>query len=175
MGIPDRIILTLYTVLMAVVSVLVTLCSLNVFPHRVITHFIESIPGNWIYAVGGVIIFLVSLRLLVAGIGCTGSNSLMLTENKTGNIHIGKGALEDYIARLAEEIYGIYNVKAMVKLEEEVITVRINASIETGINIPEVSAEVKENIRDSVKKVTGIEVKEIEMFFKQIKAKEVRE
>ena len=32
MGIPDRIILTLYTFLMAVVAVLVTLCSLDVFP-----------------------------------------------------------------------------------------------------------------------------------------------
>ena len=160
---------------MAVVSILATLCSLNVFPHRVLTQFIESIPGNWIYAVGGVIIFLVSLRLLVAGIGFTGSNSLKLTESKTGDIHLGKSALEDYIARLAEEIYGIYNVKAMVKLDEDVITVRVNASIETGINIPETSAEVKENVRESVKKVTGIEVKEIEMFFKQIKAKEVRE
>ena len=43
MGIPDRIILTLYTFLMAVVAVLVTLCSLDVFPQRVITDFIGSI------------------------------------------------------------------------------------------------------------------------------------
>ena len=42
MGIPDRIILTLYTFLMAVVAVLVTLCSLDVFPQRMITEFIGS-------------------------------------------------------------------------------------------------------------------------------------
>ena len=49
---------------------------------------------------------------------------------------------------------------------------RINASIEPGINIPETSGEIKNNVRETIKKVTGIEVKEIELFFKQIKAKE---
>lgn len=39
MGIPDRIILTLYTFLMTVVSVFLILCSLNVFPQRVIIAF----------------------------------------------------------------------------------------------------------------------------------------
>ena len=49
---------------------------------------------------------------------------------------------------------------------------RINATIEPGINIPETTSEVKANVRESIKKVTGVEVKEIEVFFKQIKSKE---
>ena len=48
---------------------------------------------------------------------------------------------------------------------------RINASIEPGINIPETTGEVKTNVKESIKKMTGIEVKEIEVYFKQIKAK----
>ena len=49
---------------------------------------------------------------------------------------------------------------------------RINASIEPGINIPETSEEIRVNVRDSIKKVTGIDVKDIELFIKQIKTKE---
>ena len=49
---------------------------------------------------------------------------------------------------------------------------RITSSKETSINIPETSEEIKTNVRESIKKVTGIEVKDIELFFKQIKAKE---
>ena len=108
MGIADRIILTLYTILMAVASVLTLLCSLGVFSDTGMVAFISHIPGNWVYAVGGVIMLLVSLRLL----------------------------------------------------------------IEPGINIPETSGEIKTNVRETIKKVTGIEVKDIELFFKQIKAKE---
>ena len=172
MGIPDRIILTLYTFLMAVVAVLVTLCSLDVFPQRAITDFIGSIPGNWIYAVGGVIMLLVSVRLLIAGLGISSGHSLELSDGPAGKIHIGKRALEDYIAVLSQEIYGIYNVKVIAKLEDESINVRINASIEPGINIPETTGEVKNNVKESIKKMTGIEVGDIEVYFKQIKAKE---
>ena len=172
MGIPDRIILTLYTFLMAVVAVLVTLCSLDVFPQRAITEFIASISGNWIYAIGGVIMLLVSVRLLIAGLGISSGHSLELSDGPSGKIHIGKRALEDYIAVLSQEIYGIYNVKVIAKLEDECINVRINASIEPGINIPETTGEVKNNVKESIKKMTGIEVGDIEVYFKQIKAKE---
>lgn len=55
MGIADRIILTLYTILMTVASVLTLLCSLGVFSDTGMVAFISHIPGNWVYAVGGVI------------------------------------------------------------------------------------------------------------------------
>ena len=167
MGIADRIILTLYTILMTVASVLTLLCSLGVFSDTGMVAFISHIPGNWVYAVGGVIMLLVSVRLLITGLGLTDVSSLKLSDSDKG-----KGALEDYIAVLSQEIYGIHHVKVIVKLEDQCIDVRINASIEPGINIPETSGEIKTNVRETIKKVTGIEVKEIELFFKQIKAKE---
>lgn len=172
MGIPDRIILTLYTFLMAVVSVLTILCSLGVFPYGSMVDFINNIPGNWIFAVGGVIMLLVSLRLLVTGLGLTAAASLQLSEGEDGKVYVGKSALEEYIAVLSQEIYGVHNVKVLAKLEDSYINVRINASIEPGINIPEATGEVKANVKESIKKVTGINVKGIEVFFKQIKAKE---
>ena len=165
MGIADRIILTLYTILMTVASVLTLLCSLGVFSDTGMVAFISHIPGNWVYAVGGV-------RLLITGLGLTGVSSLKLSDSDKGKVLVGKGALEDYIAVLSQEIYGIHHVKVIVKLEDQCIDVRINASIEPGINIPETSGEIKSNVRETIKKVTGIEVKEIELFFKQIKAKE---
>ncbi len=171
MGIADRIILTLYTVLMAVVSVVLVLCSLDIVPYRKLADFLAGISGSWMYAVGGIVMLLVSVRLLIAGIGVTGPNSLKLSDGDNGRVHVGKSALEDYIAVLAQEIYGIYNVKVIAKLEDGFINVRINASVEPGINIPATTSEVKINVRESVKKVTGVEVKDIEFFYKQIKAK----
>lgn len=172
MSIADRIILTLYTLLMAVVSVMVLLCSLGVFPHNSLMSFFNQIPGSWVFAVCSVITLLVSVRLLITGLGMTADTSLLLKEDNNGKILVGKGAIENYIATLSQEIYGIYNVKVMAKLDKDSIAVRISACIEPGINIPETTAEVKANVKESIKKVTGIEVKEMEVFFKQIKAKE---
>ena len=159
MGIPDRIILTLYTFLMAVVAVLVVLCSLGVIGQTAITAFFATIPGNWEYAVGGIIILLVSIRLLIAGIGATGMTSLTISSADSGKVSVGKSAIEDY------------GVKVEAKMGEEHISIRINASIEPGINIPETTDEIKYNVRDTIKKVLGMEIKDIDLFFKQIKAK----
>lgn len=172
MSIADRIILTLYTCLMAVVSVLAILCSLNVFSPEAMAGLVEHIPGNWIYAVGGVIMLLVSLRLLITGLGLTGMSSLKISETEKGKVLVGKSALEEYIAVLSQEIYGIHNVKVIVKLDDDGIVVRINASIEPGINIPESSDEIRANVKENIKKVTGFDVKDMELFVKQIKAKE---
>ena len=168
MGIPDRIILTLYTFLMAVVAVLVVLCSLGVIGQTAITAFFATIPGNWEYAVGGIIILLVSIRLLIAGIGATGMTSLTISSADSGKVSVGKSAIEDYVAEIAKEVYG---VKVEAKMGEEHISIRINASIEPGINIPETTDEIKYNVRDTIKKVLGMEIKDIDLFFKQIKAK----
>ena len=168
MGIPDRIILTLYTFLMAVVAVLVVLCSLGVIGQTAITAFFATIPGNWEYAVGGIIILLVSIRLLIAGIGATGMTSLTISSADSGKGSVGKSAIEDYVAEIAKEVYG---VKVEAKMGEEHISIRINASIEPGINIPETTDEIKYNVRDTIKKVLGMEIKDIDLFFKQIKAK----
>ena len=169
MGIPDRIILTLYTFLMAVVAVLVVLCSLGVIGQTAITAFFATIPGNWEYAVGGIIILLVSIRLLIAGIGATGMTSISSADS--GKVSVGKSAIEDYVAEIAKEVYGVYGVKVEAKMGEEHISIRINASIEPGINIPETTDEIKYNVRDTIKKVLGMEIKDIDLFFKQIKAK----
>ena len=163
MGIPDRIILTLYTFLMAVVAVLVVLCSLGVIGQTAITAFFATIPGNWEYAVGGI--------LLIAGIGATGMTSLTISSADSGKVSVGKSAIEDYVAEIAKEVYGVYGVKVEAKMGEEHISIRINASIEPGINIPETTDEIKYNVRDTIKKVLGMEIKDIDLFFKQIKAK----
>ena len=55
MSIPDRIILTLYTILMAVVAVFLVLFSLGVIPISNVATFAATMPGRWEYAVGGVI------------------------------------------------------------------------------------------------------------------------
>ena len=102
MGIADRIILTLYTILMTVASVLTLLCSLGVFSDTGMVAFISHIPGNWVYAVGGVIMLLVSVRLLITGLGLTDVSSLKLSDSDKGKVLVGKGALEDYIAVLSQ-------------------------------------------------------------------------
>ena len=158
MGIPDRIILTLYTVLMAVVAVFIVLFALQIISPTTVYAFAATIPGRWEYAVGGVVLLLVSLRLLV-------------TDDKEGRILVSKNAVEDYVSELTNDIYGVHNAKAVAKMVDNALNFRVNASIEPAINIPDTTDEMKQVIRKNVLATLGVEVKDVEVFFKHIQAK----
>lgn len=169
MSIPDRIILTLYTVLMAVVAILLIIMSLGIIAPDTLSGYATMIPGSWEFAVGGVILLLVSIRLLIAGLGGTGSATLTMGDDKDGKIHVSQGAMEDYIAEFTNDVYGVHNAKAVVKLTDNLLNVRINASVEPGINIPDTTDEIKRTIKKNVFSVVGVDVKEVEVYFKHIK------
>ena len=54
--------------------------------------------------------------------------------------------------------------------DKTTIDARINASLEPGVNVFEITEEVKDNVKETIKKVVGLEVKSIELNFKKIKS-----
>jgi uncharacterized alkaline shock family protein YloU len=172
MNIIDRIILTLYTCSMAVAAVLVIIVSLNLIPLDDLVAFAARVPGRWEYTVGGVVLLLMSIRLLVAGWSRGGSSDLTIETEHEGEIHVSQGAMEDYIESFTNDVFGVFGARAKVKMENQKINVHINASIEPGINIPDTTDEVKRTVRKNIMNVIGIEVGEVELYFKHIKAKE---
>ncbi|HBX75806.1 MAG: alkaline shock response membrane anchor protein AmaP [Acidaminococcaceae bacterium] len=172
MGITDRIILTIYTILMAAFAVTLILITVGVLPVGFLMSVISALPGNWEFAAGGAVIFLLSVRLLLAGIGLLGdSGTLDLADTDSGKTIVSKRALEDYIGDIAQEVYGIYGVKVAVEMEDKTtINARIKGSLEPGVNVFEVTEEVKDNVKETIKKVVGLDVKNIELYFKKIKS-----
>ena len=172
MGITDRVILTLYTIVMAAIAVVLILITFGILPVDYFISEIAALPGNWEFAAGGAVILLISVRLLLAGIGVLGDDStLTLADVDTGKTVVSKRALEQYIADIAQEVYGIYGVKVAVTMEDKnTIDARIKSSLEPGVNVFEITEEVKDNVKETIKKVVGLEVKNIELNFKKIKA-----
>lgn len=171
MGIADRILLTLYTIVMAVFAVALILATFGLIPAQFFMQVFSALPGNWEFAAGGAVLFVLSVRLLLAGIGISGdSNTLTLADVDSGKTIVSKRALEDYIGDIAQEVYGIYGVKVVVETEDKTtINARIHASLEPGVNVFEITEEVKDNVKETIKKVVGLEVKNIELYFKKIK------
>ena len=149
MGITDRVILTLYTIVMAAIAVVLILITFGILPVDYFISEIAALPGNWEYD----------------------DSTLTLADADTGKTVVSKRALEDYIADIAQEVYGIYGVKVAVTMEDkDTIDARIKASLEPGVNVFEITEEVKDNVKETIKKVVGLEVKNIEMKFKKIKS-----
>ncbi|MFA7068558.1 MAG: Asp23/Gls24 family envelope stress response protein, partial [Acidaminococcaceae bacterium] len=103
--------------------------------------------------------------------GGTGVSTLSIGNEKEGKIHVGKVAVEDYISEFSNDVFGVHNAKAVVKMADNLLNVRVNASIEPGINIPDTTDEIKQIVKKNVLATIGIEVKDVEVFFKHIKPK----
>ena len=68
---------------------------------------------------------------------------------------------------------GVFGAKVRVKMaKDNQLNVRINASIEPGINIPDTTDEVKRTVKKNIKNVIGVDVADVALYFKHIKAKE---
>ena len=81
--------------------------------------------------------------------------------------------MEDYIAGFTNDVYGVFGAKVRVKMaKDNQLNVRINASIEPGINIPDTTDEVKRTVKKNIKNVIGVDVADVALYFKHIKAKE---
>ena len=113
------------------------------------------------------------LRLLFASWSRGGSNDLTFDNERDGKIHVSQRAMEDYIAGFTNDVYGVYGAKCRVKLlKDSQLGVRINASVEPGINIPDTTDEVKRTVKKNIMNVIGVEVADVAVYFKHIKAKE---
>ena len=89
MGITDRVILTLYTIVMAAIAVVLILITFGILPVDYFISEIAALPGNWEFAAGGAVIFLISVRLLLAGIGVLGDDStLTLHDDEMMRVYI---------------------------------------------------------------------------------------
>ena len=171
MNIIYRIVLTFYTIVIAMLSLVVALCSLNFLPAKYLVGLILTIPENTYYCVGGVLLLALSVWLLTKSMSGP-QGALQLVDSPDGRVALSQRAIENYASALAKEIYGVFNVKSIGELNDGGINVRINASIEPGISIPAASQEVKVNVREGLKNATGVEVQNVEIFFKQIKPQE---
>ncbi len=168
MRIADRILLTLYTIVMAAVSVLIVCFVAGMFPVAAIADYLHMIPGRWEFAVIGVLIFILSIRLLVAGVTRVGPKDIVVHIGDEGVVRVSMAAVEKFVEKTAAQVRGVHNVKTWVNASGDMLKVKITAGVLPEANIPEISKIVQDKIKTSVKETVGREVSEVEIIFNTI-------
>ena len=168
MNIADRIILAFYTILMAAVSIIVICFSLGLFSFDFVVSFLEPIPGNWWVVGTAALIFLVSIRLLIAGISTQGSKEIVLHVGEEGVVRISVSAVRKFIEKTATQVRGVHDAKVKLFVRSDAIKVKIIAGVFPEVNIPETSKVMQKKIQESVKDTIGREVSEVEILFNTI-------
>lgn len=168
MGILDRIILTIYTFLLTVLSFGVILLSLRLISTEWVRTSIEGIAGRWEAGLVGVIFLLVSLRLLLAGLRSRHSGKSIIHHTNLGDVHISLDAVENLVEKVTGHTRGVRGVKVSVQYADAGVAVVLKIVVSQDTNIPMLTQEIQQRVSESVKETIGIETTDIRVIVNNI-------
>ncbi|MEN6412559.1 MAG: alkaline shock response membrane anchor protein AmaP [Veillonellales bacterium] len=168
MGIIDRIILSIYTFLLAFLSLGVILLSVRLISLDVVGTSLSYIFGQWEAGSVGAVFFLVSIRLLFAGLRSRRMRDTIVNHTDLGDIHISLTAIENLIEKTARHTRGVRGVKIDVNLKRQEPQVIIRAVVSPESNVPSVSAEIQRRVHEHIKSTVGIELADVQVLVENI-------
>lgn len=168
MGIIDRIILSIYTFLLAFLSLAVILLSLRLIPLELAGTSLAYIYGQWEASLVGAVFLLLSIRLLLAGLRSRRDKDTIVHHNDMGDVHIALDAVKNLVEKVARHIRGVRGIKVHVALAGQGISVRIKAVVSPESNVPSVASEIQKRVHEYIKNTVGIEIADVQVVVENI-------
>ncbi|HWR09962.1 alkaline shock response membrane anchor protein AmaP [Sporomusa sp.] len=168
MGIIDRIILSIYTFLLAFLSFAAILLSLRLIPLELAWTSIAHMYGQWEASLVGAVFFLVSIRLLLAGLRSRKAKDTIVHHNEIGDVHISLDAVENLVEKMVRHIRGVRGIKVKVALATQGITVKIKAVVSPESHVPTVAGEIQKRVHEYIKNTVGIDLADVQVTVENI-------
>jgi len=169
MGIIDRIILSVYTFVLTFLSLGVLLLSFRLISLDLVWTSIAYIYGQWEAGLVGIVFFLVSVRLLLAGLRSSRRTDTIVHHTEMGDVNISLSAVENLVEKIARHTRGVRGVKIKVAHDaKQGLQVKIRAVVSPESNVPSVSNEIQRRVKDYIKNTVGIELADVSIFVENI-------
>lgn len=164
MNISNRIILSIYMLIMVIFSIFVMCLPFNLIPLNVIDLIVREFYSVWYYSLIGLFVFIVSMKLLLSGItqdNRTKKGVIKLTEY--GEIKISVETFESLAMKVVKQVAGVRDIKVRVELGNGDITVHARLLILPDVNIPKVISEAQSKVKDYIESTTEVNVREVKV------------
>ena len=168
MGIIDRIILSIYTLLLAFLSIGVILLSLRLISLELVWTGISHISGQWEAGLVGAVFLLISIRLLLAGMRSRKAKDTIVHHNEMGDVHISLDAIKNLVEKTSRHTRGVRGVKVRVSNHSKGLKVALKAVVSPEVHVPSVSAELQQRIHEYIKNTVGVELADVEIIVENI-------
>lgn len=158
MSIFDRIMLSLYTLAVAIITLLIVGASFNIPPAwdymelgRLLTRW-ELIPVALFF-------FVFSVRFLLSGLRKDRPSKAAIThQGELGDVRIAVSAVRNLALRTAQNVRGVHNAKARVQLGDQGLVVSLEVSVGQASHIPTLTAVLQEEVKQNLESSTGVKV-----------------
>lgn len=176
MGPFDRVLLAVYALFITLAVILVAAVMLGwPVPQFLLGHLFY--PGRpevfWPLLV---VLVLAGIRLFWLSIikPDRGGRYVVLTESAMGQTRVSIQAMENLAVKVVSQINGVREVKSRIVTVTQGVGIQIQAVVTPDINIPEVSENIQNLVKERVLAVTGVTVKSVAVTIKNISAQKPR-
>lgn len=176
----ERFALTIFSIIVLVVSVVLLGIMFNFWSMSIIELGISFIIGN-VYAFRvALIVATICILLAIKGIFFKskkeelGKDGIVL-ENSSGKLVISKESLENLVSSVSREIPGADVVSSKTILDKEKnLKIFVVTTVSKDMMLKDVSSELQNKIKEAMKQTADLDVKEVNIKIKNITSKRVK-
>jgi uncharacterized alkaline shock family protein YloU len=169
MGIFDRVILTILTLIVAILSAIAILLACGwLAPLELFWTSLLDLSGRWIIGSTAGLTFLIALRFIYYGFHRVGADQTLVHESDLGEVRISLDAVENLVRKVARQVKGVRDVRGWIIPGSGRLNVRLRAVISPDVSVPDVSTNIQNAVRDCLKNVVGVEAGEVRVFVENI-------
>jgi uncharacterized alkaline shock family protein YloU len=172
----DRLILTLYSLALIVISLFVMATSLNLISSDYIANAIEEIYSSsqvgLTYFVAAAIFFLISLKFLFTSVRGRGERShtggSVHSPTEYGDVKITLETIESIAVSAARRIRGIRDLKARVRTGDNKTSIHVKVTVDGETSIPSLVEQVQQVIKERVETIAGLAISEVTVLVSEV-------
>lgn len=162
MGLVDRLIIAVYTIVLTGLSALLVLVALGWSdPLTLLQEVFMDVRGRWAAGFIGALFFIIGLRLLTSLLRRRVVNGALVRQAKLGEVQVALGAVEHFVARVGRQVDGVRDLRARVTPGEEGIRVHLRASVAANVHVPDLSEQLQTAVQQQVQETIGVGVEHI--------------
>jgi len=158
MSIIDRVMLSLYTLAVAAVSLLVFGAFFG-FPPGFYPDELGALLTRWEALLVALFFLLFSVRFLLSGIRRERPSRTAIThQGELGDVRISLSAIRNLAQRTALSVRGVHNAKVRVGLVDKGLEITVELSATQDSNIPTLTTQLQDTVRKHIEVCTGVSV-----------------
>jgi len=164
-GLFDRIILTLYTFSLILLSFVIVAVALGwLAPLEFVQSSLQVSGGRWIIGLIGLTLLVVSLRLLYFAFRRTRATQVLIRDTERGRVDVTLGAIENLVERVGYRLSGVREIRPGVSADDAGgVQVRLVVKVSPDVSVPQLAEELQNNIKRYVRNVVGLPVASIDV------------
>ena len=172
----DRVIFTIYSIFITLSLILFSSVALGWKAPADLLRYVFHPGRPEVFWTLGAIVVLISIRLFwvsIFGAG-KGGRHVVLAENALGQVNLSLSAVEDLANKVAGRIHGVREINSRIFGTPQGVGLKVRASVTPDINVPDVSTEMQNMIKEKVFEITGLQVSLVEVHIQSISVKKPR-